>query len=445
MPGIELDIDPAPLSLETFFHSPRYLQPNAAIQALEQRGAARIEKRPFAANEAMIAAAEARLGFRLPEMLRRLYRRMNGGYVGRVYVALKSDPRPLSADWRGAFTVDFSTLAGVDELRTIAQWCQDSEHAPEDVPPDADKLVILQVRRGDMTLLDYARGAEPRVLIVDHDKARGLDPVDVAFESFDAFFAALRRRRAPSSVHASAVQDFGPPLGEVPDALRAQSFWGQGRVHAFLENALRCQPGCAPARVADDALIARTEARLRVQLPPALLALWRFKNGGGVSCRFDDAAALLGASSCLEVMRFPVPLEHVVSLAELSDRIVFPPDEVPWKTQFSEPERLIVLEASHTRLLMLDYRGRKGSEPAVRLVDGLHSGAPQELLHAESFSGLLGRLRPRLRGLEDVALPLASAERAADARSAFSQNLSSTAPELALEALNANLACTPRV
>ena len=404
----DLDIDPTPLTLETFFHSPRYLQPDAAREALEQRGA-RVERQPFAASEAMIVAAEARLGFRLPETLRRLYRRMNGGYIGRVHVALKTDPRLGHAAWRGAFAVDFATLAGVHELRTIAQRCKELRHAPEEAPPGADKLVILQVRHGDMTLLDYSRGAEPRVLIVDYDKPRGLDPIDVAFEDFDAFFAALRRQREPASVLASAVADFGPPLGDVPQSLRARFFWGRGRVHCFLENALRHQPGFEPAREASEALMAQTEKRLGVQLPPALRALWRIKNGGGVACRFVDAAPR-GGSSHLEVMRFPVPLEYVVSLAELSDRIVFPPNEVPWKAQFPEPERLIVLEASHTRLLMLDYRGCTDNEPAVRVVDGLHSGAPQELLHAERFSDLVARLRPRLRGLEEVAQPFAATE-----------------------------------
>jgi hypothetical protein len=46
----------------------------------------------------MIEKAEAPL----PDTLRDLYRVMNGGYVGTVYVPLREAARPRLGDWRGA-------------------------------------------------------------------------------------------------------------------------------------------------------------------------------------------------------------------------------------------------------------------------------------------------------------------------------------------------------
>jgi hypothetical protein len=115
----ELDIDPTPLTLGTFFKSPGYWRRNASRQALEERGAI-VEKPPLAASEDMIAAAEARLGIRLPETLRTLYGVMNGGHVGWLYVPLTANPKPVYDDWRGAFSIDYSSLAPLEELRTVA-------------------------------------------------------------------------------------------------------------------------------------------------------------------------------------------------------------------------------------------------------------------------------------------------------------------------------------
>lgn len=74
----------------------------------------------------MIAAAETRLGVRLPDTLRALYRKLNGGYVGWLYVPLVPNPAPAYDDWRGAFSIDYSSLASLDELRTVAEHYSDS-------------------------------------------------------------------------------------------------------------------------------------------------------------------------------------------------------------------------------------------------------------------------------------------------------------------------------
>ncbi|MCT8175769.1 SMI1/KNR4 family protein [Variovorax sp. CY25R-8] len=399
----ELDIDPTALNHDTFFESPGYWRTNAAREALAQRGTP-VEKPPFAASEAMIEAAEARLGFRLPDTLRALYGRMNGGYVGWLYVPLKRDAGPFHDDWRGAFSIDYSSLATLAELRTVAEHYEDFTHDPEDVPAGADKLVVLQARYGDMTLLDYTRGPQARVLIADFDRQPGVEPVDIAFESFDHFFAALRRVRPERGVARTVARDLGPPLGEAPEQWRASMFWGEAQSHFFHLNAVQRKDGSEPQLVADDALIAQTEARLGLRLPRALVALWRVKNGGGVSCRWVDIADGEGQPYS-EALRYLMPMEYLATLAELSDRIVFPPGETPWKQRFDAPQRLVVLEADHGRVVMLDYRDSAAQAPAVLVVDDLDRGPPRELLRFDSVDALLTRLRPKSIGYEDVAKP----------------------------------------
>jgi hypothetical protein len=399
----ELDIDPTPLTLGTFFKSPDHWRTNASRQALEERGAI-VEKPPFAASEDMIAAAEARLGVRLPETLRALYGVMNGGYVGWLYVPLTANPKPVYDDWRGAFSIDYSSLVPVERLRTVAEHYEDFTHDPEDVPANADRLVILQARYGDMTLLDYSRGPAPRVLIVDFDKM-GEDPIDIAFDTFDEFFAALRRDR-DSVDDGPSRRNLDKPLGEVPEANRARRFWGEGKPHPFFVNATRRKDGSEPKRAADDALVTETQERLAVSLPPSLVGLWRFQNGGGVASRFIETTAD-GVATDIEVMRFPVPLEYVVSLADLSDRIAFAANEMPWKERHSGADRLMVLEADHGRAVLLDYRDTSDADPAVLLVTDLD----EPLTHAirfEHWDDLLVRLRFQRGGWDDVAKPHAA-------------------------------------
>lgn len=130
------------------------------------------------------------------------------------------------------------------------------------------------------------------MLIVDYDRSAE-DPVDIAFEDFDAFFAALRRAR--------------------PDRDRVR----------------RREDGSEPKLAADDALIAETQTRLGVTLPAGLVTLWRDKNGRSVPTLHRRRRG----------HAVPVPLEYFVSLADLSDRIVFSQGEMPWKERYSGADR----------------------------------------------------------------------------------------------------------
>lgn len=394
---IELDVDPTPLTVDTFFLAPAHWRTNAARDAMEAHEVP-VDKPPRAAREDMLAAAEERLGVRLPATLRRLYGVYDGGYVGWTYVPLVPDPGPRHDHWRGAFAIDYSSLVPTARLRTVAEHYADFTDDPDDLPANAHRLVVLQARYGDMTLLDYSRGAHPRVLIVQYDKPVGEDPVDVAFDDFDAFFAALRRERddSPDGPH---VDDLSGPLAEAPADLRARRFWGRADAHPFARNAGHRRDDSAPRPTADDDLVAATCERLGLILPDELVALWREKNGGGVASRF-----VANAGAVHEVMRFPVPLEYVVTLAELSSRIRFPAGETPWAQRHPDADRLVVLEADHDRALLLDYRDRADDDPAVLAVTDL-ALPTSAALRFESVAEMLGRLRFHRSAWSDVAIP----------------------------------------
>lgn len=399
--NVELDIDPRPLTLDTFFVSPEHWRTNAAREALESRSGP-VQKPPAAADDEMIAAAETRLGVLLPDRLRALYRVLNGGYVGWLYVPLVPNPGPVYDDWRGAFSIDYSSLASLDKLRTVAEHYSDFTDDPEDLPANAQDLIVLQARYGDMTLLDYSAGPRPRVLIVDYDKASGEDPVDLVFDDFDQFFAALRGERDRLRTE-TPRRDLGASMEEAPDHQWAGRFWGTSDPHPFYRNAIQRKDGTEPRLAADGALVAATQDRVGLELPVHLVALWQERNGGGVATRFvrsTDGAAVRD----VEVMRFPVPLEYVVTLAVLSDRIAFAPNEIAWGQTHPGSDRLVVLEADHDRAVLLDYRHRLDNDPAVLVVDDL--GRPLgEALRFERFDDLLAQLRFQRGRWDDVSAP----------------------------------------
>ena len=133
-----------------------------------------------------------------------------------------------------------------------------------------------------------------------------------------------------------------------------------------------------------------------------LVALWQERNGGGVASRFVRSTEGAPVRD-VEVMRFPVPLEYVVTLTVLSDRIGFAPNEIPWSRKHSGPDRLVVLEADHDRAVLLDYRDRL-DDPAVLVVNDLNRPLG-EALRFERFGNLLTQLRFQRGGWDDVSVP----------------------------------------
>ncbi|WP_431113109.1 SMI1/KNR4 family protein [Variovorax paradoxus] len=380
---LELEIDPRPLTPNTFFKSPGYWRADPLCEALEGRGK-RVNKPALAASDAQVAAAEDRIGFSLPEGLRALYRMLDGGYVGALYVPLKSDPGPVFDDWRGAFSIDYSSLCPLKALRTVRAHYEDFTDDPDDMPAQADKLLVLQARYGDMTLLDYAQPGEPRVRIVDFD--RHGDVPDLSFESFDAFFQALRRpkEKAPRPFDRRLFRS--KPLGDLPEEDRATAFWGDG-VHPFVNVAKGRDDGWEPKAMADDALIDETEARIGAKLPEALRQLWRAKNGGEVAYRFMED----GPDREFEPFEELAPLEYAATLAELSRRIDFAPGETPWHESIADADKLVVLNAKRDELVLLDCRHE--GNPSLLVVKDFEDAGLDNARTFEDIDALIARLR----------------------------------------------------
>jgi hypothetical protein len=189
-----LSFDDAPITLDNFFESVYYghLERDATGQII------RSDSLPEAAkttNE-MIVATEARLGVVFPPLLKQLYLKQNGGDVGNLWVPCVNNPSNELDDWRGVFSHDYCYLAPLQQLTTLYDSYLDYmdedeiEHSPH-VEKHAKDYVILCQRYADTTFLDYSQSKQqPRVGIVDFE---GIDKNDVWFDSFDEFFAALKR------------------------------------------------------------------------------------------------------------------------------------------------------------------------------------------------------------------------------------------------------------
>jgi SMI1 / KNR4 family (SUKH-1) len=189
-----LSFDADPITLDNFFESVYYghLERDATGQIIKR------DSLPEAARttEEMIASTEARLGVVFPPLLKQLYLKQNGGDVGNLWVPCVSNPSQELEDWRGVFSHDYCYLAPLQQLTTLYDSYLDYmdedeiEQSPH-VEKHAKDYVILCQRYMDTTFLDYSQSRQqPRVGIVDFE---GIDKNDVWFDSFDDFFAALKR------------------------------------------------------------------------------------------------------------------------------------------------------------------------------------------------------------------------------------------------------------
>jgi cell wall assembly regulator SMI1 len=374
----DLVIDPDPITAETLFPGPA--RSESTREALAFRGD-RVEKAPCAADKGAILAAEMELGVRLPETLRHIYAMRNGGYVGHLVAPRVAAPKPVLDDWRGAFAPDYSSLRPVEKLETVASSYEDVDVEPEDVPANAPRLVILQARYGDMTLLDYtASDRDPAVLLVDYD--RGNDPVDMRFADFDAFLAALRRDRWRDEY----VTPPGRRLGETPEETWPKLFWDTGAPNVYRNIAEWHKGDQLPAQRADEAMLAEAEQRLGVRLPAGLRALLAAQNGGGAA-----AGWLRTSATRRRVIEQVAPVEFWVSFAELAGRVFFPHAERSWANGIEAADRLIVIDALDDRALLLDYRN--GEHPNLVVAHGLAAAQDVRLEDLGLFASVVSQLR----------------------------------------------------
>ncbi|MEM6559445.1 MAG: hypothetical protein AAF605_06640 [Myxococcota bacterium] len=217
------------------------------------------------------------------------------------------------------------------------EYRNDDESPATEWLPGCDRMVILTHRYDDATLLDYRDGPEPKVVLAD----LGNEPetrIRATFDSFDAFFMALRAERedepdskAPSDLLSSQGLDLNRP----------DAFWGW---HA----------GAAQRRATVNEL--DTGA---FELPEALRAFYQAADGGHVAFAFcphpEDAEF-----SPIPGKRL-LPYGQCVSLAELSDRLEFSANARAWRELWPEPERLLVLSARFDSALLLFEANGGGS------------------------------------------------------------------------------------
>ncbi|WP_394540110.1 SMI1/KNR4 family protein [Lysobacter enzymogenes] len=179
-PRQRLRCDPRPPSLDTFWRGPGYWAEAAAP-----------------ADEAALAAAEARLGLRLPALLRALYLRQDGGSTAFEWAPLRRQPSRHLYDWESV--VPDGTVLALADLRTLADWAgdfqgRDALYGFVRNYAGCERLLILASHNIEWLLcLDYReRGPqqEPEVVYFEYF---GELVANYRARDFHRFFADLRR------------------------------------------------------------------------------------------------------------------------------------------------------------------------------------------------------------------------------------------------------------
>lgn len=377
---------PRKITPETFYYGQHYSRRNYTSVALtdivDHKGDKPI-RAPKRASEAMIAAVEKSLGVRFPDTLRTLYKIQDGGSLPTYYVPKHAQARNTYEDWITAFASDYDDLKpleSLETLHTLYMYNYDPEYddpeIKEDWIPGSEKLIILTIRTGYGTALDYRESDMPGVLLFDMNEE---EPELKRFESFDSFLNACReieyeyeRADVPADVA------FGTP----PDPLDPDRFWEKGNAG----------PGVTQKNW-DDA-----SQRLGAPLPQAFLPFFAAANGGK---SIFKVALQDGENKTEDPLHiFPVgpyvyagdflKLEHWISLADLSDRLNFVDNYTPWRDLYNEPEKLIVFSAAFDSALLLDYRDNPDAPKILAIAD---LDKPDKVITFPTVENFLSRLR----------------------------------------------------
>ncbi|MBB4130637.1 hypothetical protein GGR62_001405 [Xanthomonas campestris] len=175
-----LQWQPQPPALTTFWSGP------------ERRNGGRA-----AADAAMLAATEARLGVRLPALFKRLYSVQDGGDTNWCWVPRTRFPADLCLDWECVLVDrDLLPLAQIRSVLDFADAFEDRNDfsAAACLHAGLDQLLVLSAHNIDCLLcLDYrARGPQCEPEVVYFEDWDGLVPTWRA-PSFEAFFGVLRQ------------------------------------------------------------------------------------------------------------------------------------------------------------------------------------------------------------------------------------------------------------
>ncbi|MEL6436692.1 MAG: SMI1/KNR4 family protein, partial [Pseudomonadota bacterium] len=350
---------------DTFFNGWHFSRRNSTGMALtdivDHKGD-KPKREPKQASEAMVAETEKRLGVKLPETLRNIYKVQDGGSLPTFFVPKRPDAPRTHDNWLTAFAYDYDVLNPLKDLRSlrddyVAYDDPDDPEATQYWIPGSDQLILIAARTGYGTALDYRNGDEPGVLLFDQNED---EKELMRFESFDAFLAAcheidfdedLRDGDEPKEVA------FGKP----PNPLDPDRFWKAG----------------SPGQGVTPEQWSKASAALDVSLPNDLLPFFKASNGGTSEYTVAIPAQDTGTDQPIQV--FPdgpyiqpgtfLKLEQWVTLATLSDRLDFIDNRTPWRDLHDEPERLIVISAAFDSALMLDYRDGKDSPGVISIPD----------------------------------------------------------------------------
>lgn len=187
-------LEPQPPTLENFFYARHYSHKHSSpVASADDLAAA-------------IAHAEKRLDIRLPEPLRQLYLRQNGGHTDFEHFPKTPeaaytlpDHDALFAQWEHPFPGE--AVNPVDKLCTIGELSDgisfgaDDENPWRENVPEVDRLVVINGHGSDIFLcLDYRGGAtEPRIVRLDDTQWDATLKCVFECSDFATLFAGLRR------------------------------------------------------------------------------------------------------------------------------------------------------------------------------------------------------------------------------------------------------------
>ncbi|MEC5128220.1 SMI1/KNR4 family protein [Verrucomicrobiales bacterium BCK34] len=350
-----------------------------------------VPRAPVGASETMIECTEKRIGFPLPDKLKNLYKIRDGGSLPTYWVPAVENPEGKYHDWIDAFSNDYNDLRPLDSLTLLHDGYLEYFDPEYDDPavkeswfPGSEKLLVLTQRYGIATLLDYRTNeTTPGVLLVDLDQDPG-QQIRTQFESFEAFFKALREEHD----FLSRTTD-----SELPDRkqLRESGYDPQAPHQFWASSSANASHGVS------DENWQNAQSRLKLPLPEPFKPLYEALDGGIVAYPFhpglgvdEDGEPQSPFSGHLYSVGGLLPLESWITLDEFSSRLDFK-GEKPYKEIHSSPERLIVIAASYDTALLLDYRERMN--PTVVYHHDLND--PDNGIMLGTTSGFLSSLRRR--------------------------------------------------
>lgn len=153
------------------------------------------EEETEGASPEQIVAAERRLGVVLPETLKALYRRSNGGFARFTEAQRLGTPTLGWGSHRAIPRLDLPPLA---EMKTLAEIDREmtvgTVRLYPGTPEGAERMICLSCSDTHAAVLDYRQGAKsPEVLILIVGFTSSAGQVKARYESFDAFMRNLRR------------------------------------------------------------------------------------------------------------------------------------------------------------------------------------------------------------------------------------------------------------